>query len=678
MTDPLLLAPEPSFAVPNAAPAITGERIAPGYAGPIPAFGDDHWYLDALGKPPAAQRVGIGWDSWPVALRPTFKRLTYRLINEPTPDILLDAYRSSTVEWASANSIRTYLNDWRQFARWLNARSITTLSEVRPHHLEAWSTAATGTGAYGTQRRRLGSIERLWAVAADDEEPLIMPPWRTEDLPMQGSSNENTTAVIRPDTMAPLLKWALIFVRDLSADILSMCAYVAERSEALSSTPRERGAARVALEGFLETHGAIPTSVHAGEEAPAVRYLALITGVPLTLLSAAFWRMTPQPVVRLNGSQPLPVAVSGRVAGDPWVPHMDYRELLRYRHALTGACLVIIGYLTGMRPQEVLALQNECSEATVGPDGVDRYRVRGRKFKRVRREGNQDHTGTERSWETLQPVHEAILVMQQLLDGPFLLPSSRDPLRPMDTGDATSRIRTLTALANDICEANGLPDAYRIPDDRSGPVTMRRFRRTLAWHIRRRPGGNVALAIQYGHLTLRQGEGYAGLKQVGMMELLDREEASAIIDTLHDLRDKVDQGEGLSGFAVPRLIRGIEKAERFQGGFLSLREIRHIQRDGDLQIYDNPGAFVICVFQAATAECGGISAPELAACQQGCVNGVRTDSQMDGLRRYIASLRSEASNPLTPEPLRLRLEERADRYQHTIDRHTASRVRPGE
>jgi len=603
--------------------------------------------------------------------------LTYRLINEPTPDVLLDDYRSSTIEWPSATTIRTYLSDWREFARWLDAHSITGLAEVRDHHLDAWFIRVTRTGAYGTQRRRLRSVERLWALAADDQEPLIMPPWRMEDLPIQRESNENTTPVIRAETMAPLLKWALIFVQDLSPDILSMRDYVTKRSATSRIIPRDRDAARLALKQFVETHRAIPTTIHAGKASPAVSYLSLISGVPMAVLSAAFGRLSRTLPVELNAIQPLPIRVSGRIAGRPWAPHLDYRELLRYKHALAGACLVVIGYLTGMRPHEVLSLKKGCAETIVGTDGISRYRVRGRKFKRVRREGSQDQSGAERTWETLQPVHDAIAVLQQLLDGPFLLPSSRDPLRTLSPGDANERIHTLSILANDICDATGLPEAYRIPNDPSGLVTMRRFRRTLAWHIRRLPGGKVALAIQYGHLTLRQGEAYAGLKHIGMMELLDREEASAIIDTLHDLQDDLRHGEGLSGFAVPRLMKGIAKAEQYRGGFLSLREIRHIQRDSDMQIYDNPDAYVICVFNASTAMCGGTSGPELASCRQGCVNGVYTDSHMEGLRRYVASLRVEASNPLTPEPLQLRLEERAHRYQQIIERHVDLRVHPG-
>lgn len=677
MTNPLLGSPEPHFTIADSTPAITTNRVAPGYSGLIPVFGDEHWYLDALGKTPAARRVGIGWATWPAALRPAFKRLAYRLINEPTPDVLLDEYRTSAIEWPGGGSIRMHLSYWRQFARWIDARSITSLSEVRRHHLEAWSSQATSTGAPKTQRRRLGSIERLWAIAADDPEPLIVPPWRAEDLPMQAGSNENTTAAVRPQTMAPLLKWALIFVEDLAPDILSMDAYVAERSTVAPSGGNPRGAARVALEQFIEARDAIPATVHAGKVAPAVTYLSLISGVPMAALSAAFKRTGSKTPLLLDGSQQLPLAVKGLVAGHQWVPNLDYRDMLRYRHALIGACLVLIGYLTGMRPHEVLALRKACGEAIIGVDGVPRYRVRGRTFKRVRREGSQDHVGTERTWETLQPVHGAISVLQQLLGGPYLVPSSRDPLSAMGPGDANARIASLIAVANDICTTNGLPDAYRIPDDRSGPVTMSRFRRTLAWHIRRLPGGNVALAVQYGHLTLRQGEGYAGLKQIGMMELLDHEEASAIIDTLHELQEAVNEGEGVSGFAVPKLMRGVAKAERYQGNFLSLREVRHIQRDGDLQIYDNPSAYVICVFSAATAKCGGTSSPNLNACRQDCVNGVRTDSRMKGLRRQIESLRAEASNSLTPEPLQLRLEGRADRYQQIIDQHGASRVHPG-
>ncbi|MFF5969665.1 hypothetical protein ACFY64_39470 [Streptomyces collinus] len=49
---------------------------------------------------------------------------------------------------------------------------------------------------------------------------------------------------------------------------------------------------------------------------------------------------------------------------------------------------------------------------------------------------------------------------------------------------------------------------------------MRQFRRNLAWYIARRPGGLIALAIQYGHMRtivdVRTSSGYGSRSRGGI------------------------------------------------------------------------------------------------------------------------------------------------------------------
>ncbi|MFI1510606.1 hypothetical protein [Streptomyces sp. NPDC020597] len=83
----------------------------------------------------------------------------------------------------------------------------------------------------------------------------------------------------------------------------------------------------------------------------------------------------------------------------------------------------------------------------------------------------------------------------------------------------------------------------------------RRFRRTLAWHIARRPGGLVVLAIQYGHLrTALVSEAYAARSRDGIHERIDIETVRAVADTVADLNDDLQAGGGLSGRAARRAI----------------------------------------------------------------------------------------------------------------------------
>ena len=76
----------------------------------------------------------------------------------------------------------------------------------------------------------------------------------------------------------------------------------------------------------------------------------------------------------------------------------------------------------------------------------------------------------------------------------------------------------------------GLP-AQQVPEDPHGNLGLSRLRRTLAWHIARRPGGLIALAIQYGHmrtaLDARTSAGYGSRERRGFHGELDVETALA-------------------------------------------------------------------------------------------------------------------------------------------------------
>jgi hypothetical protein len=54
--------------------------------------------------------------------------------------------------------------------------------------------------------------------------------------------------------------------------------------------------------------------------------------------------------------------------------------------------------------------------------------------------------------------------------------------------------------------------------DPHGNIQVPRLRRTLAWHIVRRPGGTIAGATQYGHLHTQMIQGYAGGADSGFLD----------------------------------------------------------------------------------------------------------------------------------------------------------------
>ncbi|WP_234016780.1 hypothetical protein [Streptomyces sp. LaPpAH-108] len=121
---------------------------------------------------------------------------------------------------------------------------------------------------------------------------------------------------------------------------------------------------------------------------------------------------------------------------------------------------------------------------------------------------------------------------------------------------------------NHEAEAQGL-SGETIPDDPHGAIGLSRFRRSLAWHIARGPGGLIALAIQYGHmrtvLDARTSSGYGSRGRRGIHAVLDVETALAAADTAARLRDRVAAGENISGAAARRALTVAAHAPPLRG-----------------------------------------------------------------------------------------------------------------
>ena len=196
---------------------------------------------------------------------------------------------------------------------------------------------------------------------------------------------------------------------------------------------------------------------------------------------------------------------------------------------------------------------------------------------------------------------------------------------------ANGRIAEFISWVNTYAREHGL-DSEAIPADPDGLVTLSRFRRTVAWHIARLPGGRIALAIQYGHLrTITTSEGYSGRARHGLARVLDIETAAIMVDYLHHVSDRLDVGNAVSGPAAARLINAArDAASRYEGMFLSPRQARALLTDPGLQVHDNPRAFLACNYDPAKALCHpGRAAdktaghPDLDRCNPACANIAR-------------------------------------------------------
>ena len=212
---------------------------------------------------------------------------------------------------------------------------------------------------------------------------------------------------------------------------------------------------------------------------------------------------------------------------------------------------------------------------------------------------------------------------------------------------------------------------------------VNRFRRTLAWHIARLPGGRVALALQYGHLRASTvTDGYAGRARDGLRRILDIETARAMADYLDTVADRLHRGEHVSGPAARRLIGAATGAQfRFEGMFLHPSRPR-TARSPEFHVYDNPEAFLTCNYDPAKALChpdrthpsGRSKSPAIDRCDPACANIARTDTHIAALRNEIARLREEIVEPATPMPLRERLGQRAAHLDELVDQHGRTHI----
>ncbi|MFI6728030.1 hypothetical protein NRF20_37225 [Streptomyces sp. R-74717] len=95
--------------------------------------------------------------------------------------------------------------------------------------------------------------------------------------------------------------------------------------------------------------------------------------------------------------------------GRPRRPRFHSKSLLNEVRTLLAACYVVTAHLSGMRASEAQSLKPGCHFITPSADGViERRKVRGTVFK-----GRQP-TGDEDSWVVIEPVAQAVTVLENL------------------------------------------------------------------------------------------------------------------------------------------------------------------------------------------------------------------------------------------------------------------------
>jgi hypothetical protein len=709
-----------------------GPSILPGLvrdpSEPVAAFSADEWLLGALGGS-GGRPITLHWHSrrvevlarareqsartWPEALLLPFKRAAWLLINKPTPDLLLNAQQAKRRTYPAPASIRKFLYSWRPLAAWLASEGVTSLDAVTTDLLDLYSERLEKPHGRLSPRSAdevRGHIIDLWARGPFLPQPdrIEEPSWHENGRSRQAMARgegENRTLVISPTTMTPLLAWVLA-VMELAPDIL---AAGEEYVEVLGGYPagsntykqyhrRQSDEPAIAVaRQVLQTHypagtplpGAKGWNTRDQVDFPSA-YIAAVHGEGrIDSLHVRWAVQEDRPAWRdhLDYTIPLPMSVEpqGRIADKQWREHIDYREVPALIALLRTACLLAITYLSGMRGREARELKVGCGVAVPAEDGGANYGITGRIWKgMVGQDGRQDLVGREHAWGTLKSGYDATVIAERLrrlsrfrkdAESDYLFPAQGKPVANQTTGEW---IVNFIAWANEQVEGLGLPEQLRIPDCVGGPVLLTRLRRTLAWHIRHRPNGHVALAVQYGHvnsqgeLNLEQGEGYSGRKASGMAEVLDEETRSAVASATTALRDEIMAGGGVSGLGAKR---ALDIAKGTSMGKLSAREEKDLLKQKDRAVFFNPRAFALCINDPDKAACriGLEPGPPLPHRCVGkrCPNIVRVDSTVVELSDEAKRLRSEAH--FSPGPLSDRLETRAQEFEDDAKEHARTR-----
>lgn len=672
-------------------------------AAAVSRFRDDRWELGAAMFAPQLGACGIPFVQAPAAFRGVLKHVCWLMINYDGPEVTVT--RVSPPRPAIL-SIVTEFRQMKAFAEWLTARGIVRFAEVSLDDLDEYLATVKDSGlTRDLQQDRLTAVIKLWAYRSlldtDDRLPEA-PPWHGDRLHhlLEGRrSAELTTPRISPPVMNALLGWALRFIEDLAADITAAIREdqrLADRTRPGQGRAgryrREIGDAANDLHGLIRAFSRlnIPLpgrrSATTGEMDYHYGFLARLMDADVRSLQTP----ASQAVLRgcglpIREGAPLLLVPSGLIDGQRWrddpIDESETRPLARH---LMAACFIVIAYLSGMRPGEVLSLERGCLHRD--PDS-GLLLMTGRHWKGVRDDAGEllpEGEIRRDPWVVAEPVAAAVTALENLHDEQLLFPNRlgartetgarfRDG-RARGTQKMSNDLNAFRDWVNDYCARTGRADT--IPVDAQHPsIQPRQFRRTLAWFIARKPRGIIAAAIQYGHVKVQMTVGYAGTYASGFPDDLAFEELLARLDMLADSHEHLTAGEHVSGPAADQYRYRVEDAQRFAGHVLTTRrEARALFSNPDLQIY--PGAGMTCVFDRNRAACrvsrddtDARRTPDLSDCRAHCPNIARTDRDVEVLREQATQLAEIADDPMAPEPRIIRYRHELERLRALIDGH---------
>ncbi|HWI43593.1 MAG TPA: hypothetical protein VNS81_08215 [Nocardioides sp.] len=679
----------------------------------VPAFGAPSWSLACLGGASGTQIVTLYFERTPSMRKSvrvpssewaeSLRRIAYVLVNEEMPHTWVSREGTSRRGRLSAGTVGIVIAAIRDLMLWLEAKNVSRLDDVTPALLDVYFADITADDQVRSSRHHtlLSAVERLAHLGPllPEQDRLCMPDWEASQAYDSKSEKPAGTAteVLDPAIADPMLMGAIAMVRDMASDILAAHDHV---QHALSQpVSNDRQEASHILADLANSDG-IPGWATGGDlrlDGIGLRYQYGIGqrdfGVALQRAGLQD-RLVDRPILAA-------VDVQGHVGSRPWCRGLRVRDFdakngtgsmtAPLRHLRT-ACWIVLAFLSGARPEEVRHLPIDALDVVPPrrPDGPVRCLLRSHTRKGVKDDdGRASERGKPAEWVTLAIGADAVRVAVEIAerthpgsDWLFPGPGLKERSKAIKHATMAKHVSDWVGWYNDLVAANGWGNAYLIPSDRGRMWDLSTFRRTTAWHIWNQPKGRQATRQQLQHADVVLSAAYANPGEVGLRTVMRQDERAAYDAMMSEVSDSIRRGGiHVSGPAADRLIEAAALSESVQVTFMGEREAATLSDIGQ-PVFDNPMAYSLCVFDPSLAKCmtsadldgDPLGTPERGACQKDCACHARTDRQIDALRADIEDHRRGAGSGLTPEPLRVRLAQVADRKQAIVDEHERSKV----
>jgi len=705
--------------VPPGDPAIVPKRIVD-HDAMVPRYGDDRWNLDSLGRKPGAEATSIGFVSpdqrnqeHSETTLETSRRITWLLINRGTHPVSLSRPMAQAKRFLDSASIRSQVAEVRHLLAWGEANGLEHLRDFTVELLDQYrqEDQAKRPGVWENGRRT--GITRIADLAPwlPEQDRLVVPSWANvarEPKTASGQPKGSRTNVIPEAMLDPLLAWSVCLIREAGPDIVAALEAVDEKVR----TGRDGGDDEINawLDAFVERHGALPRAPQATWENEVLfRYLAYASGFTEQAVRRNVQIRSGRngnryakcrPVSEMSCPVRQPITGAG-VDGRPWCASIDWCDLMPYRtwsfltspliRSVYAAAYVLIACGTTARPQEVGTLPLDCLEELPSDElgGIRGHILHGHTWK------NKGVGGEPKDWQAVELLADAVKVLQSLgstqtVEKPWLFPAPGVTNGQgdysgncWDPGLGRRALDEMIAYVNSERIQSRLAHPVRIedPDDPQWLLRPRQFRRSFDVYTQRQPDGEFASMLTLGHAERGLGRnGYSSSASAGVTYGMTPEQKEAHAETLMEVGQAILDGAGVSGPGADRLIEASRQLEPFRARYeqkeSSVKRLvkEHAEVFGENHVFNNPRQYSMCLYDPSRAKCQGTQdAPDRDGCDSGCGCHARTDREIGRLERDVGRLRVEASSPLVPLPMQVRLGQVADRHQAMLDEHRGTR-----